>query len=515
MKIKYWPKTNSIPIEVCSHRYGADMTFSVSTDTRVLTSLYAAQLYGFRQNVRMGTFCSSIISNSNVGIEDESKTGLLRHDLYFPTDYWLNPTTNVIEIIPDYYSTTWTSVGVSAFPETAILGNTKSTRYPNHGQQMYAVTLGRLGYDINNSVSGSSNLSELYGICNHEKNFYFPLINRNISTGSFRNGQSGSAIPNISKYLGIRNSPPSPAGIVGDTNSFYGFSSNGDRLGLPLTANMTRQNWSSFPNTYRWWDSWNTSGNSKIDATNYMISQLEIAKDNEGWYRDFMHWHNAKDNGTITSIEELFSIFRTNLTDIFAWSCSYGEAVEYMYLRSITDRVAAYEKDNKIIVIADIEDSFKNTYTNGILNNLNLDQLNIPISVKIDLTGTYLENKIVKAAFGKIRDLGSNIYILEIPFKNRENIYGNVLLEGENGIFNENIPTGIVNTSGSTLSIECSIPCKAVLFSVATGGNDYDSTIVGYSNSEFKITHNFSITSGKDYRIGIISEFMQTNLIDV
>lgn len=512
-KIKFWPKPTAIPLEVCSHRFGAKATFSHQTDTRSESSIYAAELYGFKNNVRLGAFCSGLVPDNSLGITEAEGTGLMRHDVYFATDYWKNPITGVVELIPDYYATTWTAAGAAAFPETAVLGAAKATRYPNHGLELFNATNGRLGYNTTTSTPGSSDLSELHGVTIREQNWLAGLTGRVPAVGSFRNGQAGSAVPNISGWAAMRNSTPSPQPVAGTANTFYGFDKAGNRLGLPGSATMTRNTWCSFPNSYRWWDSWNTGGNTKAQADEYFTTNLALALSNGGWYRDFCHFHSARSNGTIDQLDYFLALFRSSVGSDFVWTCSYGEAIEYMMLRHITKRVTAFEKAGKVWLMAEIEDSFKGTFTNGIANGLNLAGLNVPLSVKVNLAGTTLAGKALSASYSKLLALGGDQYIVELPYSlKNEGFIAVCLTEGANGLHSAVAPVGVVNVLGSTLTVETDVPTRAVLFQVATGGAEYDSLPAARSN-KYSTSHSFVITAGKDYRIGIISEMQQAALI--
>ena len=119
MKIKFFPKFQNIPIRICDHRFDGVITVSHQTDARYLSSIYAAEMMGFDNNFCLGAFVSNITGPQNDGIADAELTGLMRHDIYYPTEYWLNPNTGVIQVIPDWSATTWTAAGAAAFGVTA------------------------------------------------------------------------------------------------------------------------------------------------------------------------------------------------------------------------------------------------------------------------------------------------------------------------------------------------------------------------------------------------------------
>jgi len=507
MRIKLWPKATIISVDKCNHRYGAKMTFSQQTDTIVQNSIYAVEMYGFKNNVRLGAFVANLLPGSYVsGIKDVESTGLIRHDIYFCTDYWRNPTTGVIEVIPDYYGTTWTSAGAAAFGTT--IGTTKTARSPSHGQGMYDLTAGQLGYDYVHGIMGASNLLEVTAVEDNMQNWLFSLINRYASTASYRVGDNKGWYTHLKRWCGFRNSSPSPTVLTDRAITQYG-----NNLGYPA-ATTTRTNFINYNSSFRWWDAIYSEGKAKADVNAYMVAELNNTISNAGWYRDFCHWHSAQANNSLPSINELLALFRTTVGSNFVWTCSNGEAIEYMFVRELCKRITAVDKDGKITVIVDIVDNFKDLLTMGLSQALRLETINIPLSAKIDLTGTSLAGKNIISNYGKIVSLGSNQYIIQIPFNQQELFQGVILQEGSNGYFVTTIPTATKATSGNVLTITTNIPTKAVLYAVATGGNDYDSQPVSRSNT-FKNTHTFMITSGNDYRAGIISEFGQANLITI
>ena len=196
------------------------------------------------------------------------------------------------------------------------------------------------------------------------------------------------------------------------------------------------------------------------------------------------------------------------------YSCSEGEAIEYMFLREIVDRVSAQEKNNSIYVVADVIDTYKNTFTDGVPNEINLPNINQMLSVKIDITGSYLVGKNVVSNFGKIIDLGGNELIVEIPFNQKELFQGVILSEGNGGYYNTTIPTITPSLNVLDLTVVSDMGVKAVLFEVATGGNEIDYTISSRSNT-INDTHYFTLEVGKDYKVGVISEFGKSNLINI
>ena len=314
---------NILPAKKCSHRFGAISTFSHQTDSRFENSIYGAEIYGFKNNVRLGAFITNLLGQFVNGVSSTEATGLMRHDIYYGTDYWKNPVNGNIEVIPDYYGTKWTALGATYFNVT--VGADKTARYPNHGQQMYDVTAGALGHDLVNGVKGASNHAEMIGVIENQRSWLKNITGRGISCGSYRNGANQGYLEHLTQWIGMRNSVPSPTKPFRDGgNTFYGFDANGVQLGLPAGQQFTRQFFINFPNTFRWWDSWNSSGFPKEDATAWSIQMMQDCLNSGGWYKDFCHWHSCRANNTMSSIDEFLQMFNSVRLDNFVWTCSKG-----------------------------------------------------------------------------------------------------------------------------------------------------------------------------------------------
>lgn len=515
MKVKFWPKGMGITTRICNHRYDAVMTFSHQTDDRYQNSIFAAEEYGFKNNFCLGAFVNNITGNYSVGISEAEASGLMRHDIYYPTEYWKNPITGVIQVIPDWGVTTWTSAGAAVFPVTA--GTTKANRYPNHGQQMYDLSAGAYGYDVINSVSGTSNLSEYVGVITYVQNWLKSLTGRSVSGGSYRLGITNMFPLQAPRWLGVRNSVPSPSvnGVTG--NTFYGNSKISGKLGIPTSSIFSRQTWNTYPSTSRWWDMWNNDGFTKAQATTYIQAQIALTLANGGWYRDFCHWHAAKAAVSgIASLDEFLSVVRSAVGSNFIHTCSNGEALEYMYLRELSHRATAYELNGDVHIVVDMYDQFKSTSTSGILNDVPLDKINTPLTISIDLSASSLAGKFISLNYGKAISLGSDQYLIEVPLLSKEEGFMSIRIKEVVSANYRTLarPTGSFSITGGVLSGTTNMLCKIVLFSVATGGAEYDS-LPFYRSLQYATSHSVVVPAGNDYRVGIISESGQANLVVV
>lgn len=504
MKVKFWPKGTIIPAVICNHRFDAVMTYSHQTDTRYESSIYAGELYGFKNNVRLGAFSTNIGDYYTEGIAGAQETGLMNHDIYFMTDYWKNPTTGVVEVIPDYYATAYTAAGAAVFAN-AVVGAAKTARQPNHGAQMYTISNGAYGYNPTTGVSGANNQQELIGVIEDMQNWLESLTGRKPSSFSFRNGENGSQAQQLPFWLGGRVSS------TGNPNTVDADTRYGNNLGFPALP-AARFDFIHYANTDRFSD-YPTFTQEQVDA--YVRTQMQKTLANHGWYRSFAHWHTLKADGKMADLGRYLGIIREEAGSNFIWTCGNGEALEYMFLRELASRSTVQQNGNRLHVIVDVVDKYKAVNNFGITNKVPLIQFNTPLSVKVDLTGTVLAGKQVKSSFSKVRNLGNNQYIVEVPYHSDEERFAVVeLLEGTGGAFNTARPTGTALISNGVITVTTNMPVKVAVFAVTAGGSEYNSLIYARSN-ELKSIHTIPVISGNDYRVGIISEFGQANLITV
>lgn len=512
MIVKFWPKPGTIAARICNHRYDAVMTFSHASDTIVSTSIQAVEMFGFRNNIRMGVFGSNI-DGSVFDVAPREATGLIRHDIYFPTDRWA-PDGGTPVVIPDYNATSWTAAGAAVFPGISA-GQSKAVRTPNHGQQLFNVSNGQFGYDLTTGTPGLSNQAEFTNVIAYLQDWLFSLTGRkNPSAFSYRNGRTEMATISFPYYLGGRNSIPGSA-PTGNANTFYGLSKQGGGvLGLPADSVMSRSTFASFPSSSRWWDFWNSMGMSQEDATAYIQAQIALTIGNHGWYKDFMHWHSAQANGTLQSVNTFLSACRSAFGSNFVHACSLGESLEYMFLRTMAKRINTVQRNNTITVMVDIEDSFKDGNTNGIPNDLPLQAIDTPLTIEIDLTGTPLAGLPVKSSHGKLVNKGSNIFLAEIPFLGQKEGFLAVILSEDTGANYLELtpPTGTITTSTNAYSVITPQPTRAVLFE-ANSGDPETAYIVRQRSNTFSQSHSLTTSAGKIYKIGLINEAGQAALL--
>lgn len=496
MEVIFWPKDEGIAVSKCNHRYGAEMTISVQTDSRFRNSIYAAEWYAFKNDMRIGAFINNILSQYEEDLRITEDTGVYRHDIYYATDYWKNPQTNVIERIPDYMASQWTAAGAAYF--NVNVGDPKNPRTPSHGQEMYDLSNGAYGMDYATGQLGASGLSEVFGIDDSMQNWFFNIFGRYPSAGSYRNGDNRGWPTHLPRWLSFRNSSPSPSSLSVPAPTQYGAG-----LGYPSVP-TNRDLFINYPSSIRPWDAIysDTIKKDPADVRAYIVTQTGITLLNHGWERIFIHFHSMDENNTLSYFDEMYGAFKEATGEAFVWKCSNGEAMEYMFARDSVKRIAAVTREDKIVVVAEFENYF----------NVRTDLLNIPLSVEIDLTGTILAAKNVKASYGKLVALGADRYILEIPFKDKFSSV--VLFEGEGGIFETEIPVLNYSRSGNVLTVTSDIPTKAVLYAKASGASD-DRFLPVIRDNFYDTGRQFTLEADKEYGVGAITEFGRTAAIKV
>ncbi|GAK96833.1 hypothetical protein JCM19294_1142 [Nonlabens tegetincola] len=353
---------------------------------------------------------------------------------------------------------------------------------------MYDLSGGALGYDVATDTIGTSQLSEYIGVVDSHADFWQTTFNRELSAGSYRNGVQGSKDVSLPYYLGSKNSDSSQ---VGDADTYYGLN-----LGYNGTSLTGRDYFKSYPLSTRWLNAFRNFGYTQTEATTYL--QAEIAKTivNGGWFRDFAHYHDYRNSGYMEKLDEFFQACKSAFGSNNVHTCSNGEALEYMYLRDACNRVVAKDDGTNVYLVADFDTT----------TDFPLEQINIPLSVKVDLTGTSLENKSITSSDGKVINLGSNQWIVPVIFRKSLNIQTVKLYESNIGIYNTSQPIITTSLNGSVLTVSADQPSKMVVYEVDAGGFEYDALPVARFN-DFRLSNNYTVTAGKDYYIGVINEY--------
>lgn len=239
-------------------------------------------------------------------------------------------------------------------------------------------------------------------------------------------------------------------------------------------------------------------------AINNAKSALQQTINNNGWYNDFSHWHWAELYGDKNQFEQLMTEFKTLLNDTNYISLGSSEAIEYMWLRKQFKRGGLYQDGNELVLLSEV--------TNN--NDLPYGIINSTISVKIDLTGTILENKDVSSN-ADILKVANNQFIVQIPYSKYDGFRTVRIKETTTpNYLNFNKPAIVSKQiSGDTLTVVTDRPANIVLFNTPIGAELYQASLVGRSNI-MSIKHTFKLDSvtNKDFYIGAITREKQSIL---
>ena len=533
MKAIFFPKSE-IPTKVCAHRYGAKMTYTEQTDSLFNSSRYAVEYYAHKYGYRVGAFINRLTQSGHTDLLESEKYGACKFDIYFTTDYWYNPITGNIEVIPDYYKTSWTQTGINTFGYVeggvtkingvaVSVGDAKTSSTPNIGTQMYAYSNGKYGWN-NTGVFGQSAAKEIVLLQKNVTDWFRGIFGRFPSSMSYRNGNTGGAYIDVVFYLQCRNSGTGAWNNTANAPTWYGKNSDNNYLGVPQ-QDVDRNLLASRASTTRWWDwidnIYNITLQQSLDAVKSIVTQTI---GNGGWQNNFTHWHSAaettKENIKLGSYNAYFGAISEAAGNNRIHFCNYGEASEYLLYRSCIDNIAAYKKGNRVAVAVSIKDVFADAVLQETGVDAKLPQRRIftPVSIEVDLTGTPLQGKNVKSNYGKVINAGNNKVIVEIPFPAENDgimeveLYNNIFPDWLN-IDKPTISNVVVN--GQNVTFTTDIPCYCTIFE-KTDAN----TISKFGDrliSEYKTNHVVKIgnASGNTYSIGVCTETGQTALYDL
>ncbi|MEI2271837.1 hypothetical protein OHD16_06750 [Sphingobacterium sp. ML3W] len=504
--------------KICDYRYGKRFAIQQNTDSGLNYPVdtepgkqYANfQMYqSFKYGMKYTMFSNSYNpgganSIANIDYVNMCGSGIVELQHYFSTDKWINPVTGVDELIPDHIGSVWTSLGATYFNVTA--GDSKPTLYPNHGQQLYDISGGKYGYDVVNGVSGLSNLSELKGIKSRQTDWVDSLGIKSCSVFSYRNGRNMS--PEVYKqlYLMGRQSNPNNA-------YFYYGNSKFDETPLGNDLPLSRTNQVNRSITTRWVDSYISSTPGAKEAANNLVrNKITEAYNNRGAYTDFSHHHSA---GSNQMLEDLFKTIGEHLDAMDyrkdCWISGFGDLAEYFWFRQLTKRAVATNLGDRIQITLEWNDL--NTVTNGLSDDVLLTMLKTPLSIEIDLTGTFLAGKTIKTSYGKILSLGSDKYIVELSFYEAyAGIKCLVIQEGQGEFYDTTVISASYSKIGSNVTVTVNKNVRAVLMS--TADTIYNMSALLYSNTLSK-SHTFLLDSTKITFIGVVDELGATKLIEI
>lgn len=496
MKVKFLPK-KSIDVEICDIYEDMDAVICQHSDTLRDNCTYNVEALGFKFGIRPFAYIWSY-NGLATDLKDLYDMGVMRFGQYNPSDRYRddNGTAN---FLPDYSATTLSEQGAVFYGRS--VGESKSASFPNQGQQLFDFSNGKRGYDVINGVAG---LDENRGFINemeYQAEWFKSVFGRYPSVGADRQGQIGSPEIYMPYYLYVRDTAPNGMTSYGKTN-------DGRYLGMPEQEEDRILLMQRFL-TSRW-----ENGMRNIipleTANQRLLDGINNAFNYKGFFTDFIHWYwSISHGGDVYWLHYLYELIYNSVDGRNAWYCGEDQAVEYMWFRRMTKRVRGSFIGDKLYLIADFDDEFINEQLAGIDKKLVYDRIKQPLSVKIDLSGTPFEGKEITSNVSKIINLGSNQYIVDIPFIVAENGFKEVIISETTtpNYKNLNKPQVLSFENGV---ITTDLPCRAILYD----GDFNESMTRSQRVLELKTSHSFTLSSNSKY-IGLITEDGQSVLYTI
>ncbi|MCE5089233.1 hypothetical protein [Staphylococcus devriesei] len=249
---------------------------------------------------------------------------------------------------------------------------------------------------------------------------------------------------------------------------------------------------------------YNVRDNDMIVALNNSETNLQKAIDNKGWFNDFSHWHWAEFYGDKNQWSQFMERQKSLLSNVNYVSLGASEAVEYMWLRKQFKRGGLYESDNDLVLLCETINAEQLPY----------QAIDTTLSVKVDTTGTILENKDITGPTQIIKT-DINQYIVQVPYQKLSG-FSTIRLKATdrpNYVTRDLPKLNSVSLNGTLLNIETDIPTKLAVFSTDKDAELYTASVVERHNV-FSKTHSINIgdTTNKDIYVGVISETKQSIL---
>ncbi|MBN2210241.1 MAG: hypothetical protein JW709_02490 [Sedimentisphaerales bacterium] len=395
----------------CDHRFGAQASWSQETDTAAVNSFYYAEACAFKFNLALTVFDNPFFQKSgHIPLpqrREANETGRIGFQVYFSSDRWQNPKVPENEpnpakkfpVIPDYYSDKWTKAGVAAGFKVQV-GRQKPKRFPNHGQQLYDISDGKYGFDVDHNQPGETDV--LTGLINYQRSWNLELYGEMPSAGAYRNGQTASSYAMPKFFLGLRNSDATGDVCYGKSTEREGFLGNNCN-DVIIPPRMCLK-----PGATRAGD----MDASRDEVLRHCGDLLRQAIAANGWYNDFIHWHtNPRYH---TTLHDFYQSQREIMAGHDVVTLDYGSAVEYKTLRDMAT-IKSECLNNGI----QIQVTYRDPY-----GMLPLETIDIPLSIKVDLSQSPLRGKDISSpeSLG-IRKLGNDLFVVEVPFHQCEETF--------------------------------------------------------------------------------------------
>lgn len=496
----------------CNHKYGADATWSHCTDTQ--TALYPhVELLAFRYNLIMTAFISPYVGM--VDVKATNDTGAIKHGIYFVGQRMKDPTYIgdfnshlSFPLISDFWDSVWMDDSPSnqghGFKPSVLLdlipsemaGQPKQAQTPLHGTNMYQLTNGRYGHDVENDIPGENDI--LTPFIEYNQEWFKDIFGYYPSAGSYYYGISSARYRLKDYFLAMRNS--------GTGAMLYGYSKKDNKaLGTNEPFNYGTDYSMFMYATSRQWDMLGDKQVNMVTLQNTLREAITL----DGWYNDFTHWHNVKAG----DMEMFFSTQREVMDEGLGKvvPLDYGTAIEYLYIRQMAERIPLYQSGDKLVIAIQTKNR----------GGLNFKVFNTALSVELDTTGTILEGKEIEGiGDAGIIKKGVDQFIVEIPYNQRDGFHTIYLKESTNPVYLDLIKPIIssVTKTLNELNIITDKPTNVVVYQVPRNGDIFNATIL-FRNNTMDTLHTFNISdidfSNKDIYVGAITKEQQSTLTDV
>jgi len=223
-------------------------------------------------------------------------------------------------------------------------------------------------------------------------------------------------------------------------------------------------------------------------------SILESAIIERGWYSDFTHWHTSP----YKEYEDFLITIRNQIGHRDVISMTYGDAIEYLYLKNLVSHIEQYEYNNELI----IKIFFK--------NKNNLYEIDTYLSINIDTSDSMLDSKDIVAinSLG-VRKLSNNHFIINVPYVKNGSL---IILRQTNSPQYMNLNPPIIYSiqqKNKTLIFKTDQPTKIVVYSVHKGKELFNA-IALERNVAFEVNHKVNLIKfdlkNKDLYIGAMTK---------
>lgn len=460
--------------QACDHRFGADATWSHSTDTADAGTFFYAEACAFQFNLAVTVFDSPFrFSHPWMPLPEKqgaAGNGRISFEVYFQTDRWHVPAAGeTFPKIPDYDATQWSQAAVDAGFHVKP-GEPKRSRFPNHGQQLYDISGGRYGFDVKTGRAGSVDV--LTSLIRYQRQWIQDSYGQAASAAAYKGGKNeeGAAYGMMPFFLGAR-------GGIDDGCLAYGRSRLTERyLGSSTPFELTPRQALSLSMSTR-------TGDMDLPRDEVLRQSTQLLREairTGGWYTDFIHWHNhlgLSDPATHMTLHDFFAAQRAAMTGADIVTLGYGEALQHKFLRDMATVTVDGGSDEFAVHVA-----YRDPY-----RSLPLEIFRIPLSVRVDLAGTpWAGRDLVSPDAAGIRKLSPDVFVVEVPFHQREETVTVRLRTAKTSpdYLDFGLPS-IVSVSGDPRAwrIVTDKPTRLVLFAAPHGAGLRKVTVLGRGNT--------------------------------